>query len=170
MQESSRRLLASLTVIASALVLCTRVCTADTAYHVAGQDVQASDENTGSGDRPFKTIMRACQVVEPGDTIVVHQGVYAERVVLKRAGAPDRPITLHGAVDEQAVIDGEGVDVPKQYGLLSSIRVGDETVRVEAIDYERHEIRVAQELLAESGMSVSLPYSGQTPDAGAFEL
>ncbi|MBL7038640.1 MAG: hypothetical protein ISR77_08410, partial [Pirellulaceae bacterium] len=49
-------------------------------------------------------------------------------------------------------------------------RVGDETVQVEAIDYERHEIRVERQLRAEPGMSVSLPYSGQTPDAGAFAL
>ncbi|MBL7043597.1 MAG: right-handed parallel beta-helix repeat-containing protein, partial [Pirellulaceae bacterium] len=123
MRRDSRRPVVLLTVIASAIVLSARVGTADAVYHVAGQDVRASDENTGSGDRPFKTIMRACQVVEPGDTIVVHQGIYRERVVLKRSGAPDRPITLRGAVDQQAVIDGEGVDVPKQYGLLELDRV-----------------------------------------------
>ncbi len=120
--------------MATVLVLCACVCTAHTVYHVAGQHVHASDENTGTHDRPFKTISRACQMVEPGDTIVVHHGVYRERVVLKRAGATDRPITLRGAVGLKAVIDGEGVDVPKQYGLL-------ELHRVEHVIVENLEIR-----------------------------
>ncbi len=38
--------------------------------------------------------MRACKVVEPGDTVLVHPGVYFEHVKLERSGTAAAPITF----------------------------------------------------------------------------
>ena len=45
-------------------------------YHVACEDPAASDENLGSEDQPFLTINRAAEVLQPGEKVVAHQGVY----------------------------------------------------------------------------------------------
>jgi len=65
---------------------------AATTWHVdaaAGDDAAA-----GSEAAPWRTIMRACKVVEPGDTVLVHPGVYFEHVKLERSGTAAAPITF----------------------------------------------------------------------------
>lgn len=44
-------------------------------YYVS---IYGNDENTGSSDRPFRTISKAAQIAEAGDTITVREGVYRE--------------------------------------------------------------------------------------------
>ncbi len=48
-------------------------------YHVAREHPSASDANPGTEAAPFRTIGRAAQLAEPGDTIRVHSGVYREK-------------------------------------------------------------------------------------------
>lgn len=55
-------------------------------YYVAQQHPQASDENPGTADRPFKTISAAAEVLQPGDTVIVDSGVYREHVCPARGG------------------------------------------------------------------------------------
>ena len=38
-------------------------------YHVAGRNPQASDANPGTQEKPFKTINRAADVLEPGEKV-----------------------------------------------------------------------------------------------------
>ncbi len=49
-------------------------------YHVAGRHPQASDANPGTSEKPFKTINRAAEVLEPGEKVIVHEGIYRECV------------------------------------------------------------------------------------------
>jgi hypothetical protein len=42
--------------------------------------VTGSDGADGSEQQPFATINHAAQVAQPGDTVVVHEGVYREWV------------------------------------------------------------------------------------------
>jgi len=67
-------------------------------------DTAGSDANAGTADAPFATPQKGVDVAEPGDTVVVHAGVYRGRVVFPRSGEPDRPIVLQG--QEGAVLDG----------------------------------------------------------------
>ncbi|HUS81406.1 MAG TPA: hypothetical protein VM283_09085, partial [Armatimonadota bacterium] len=55
-----------------------------------------SDANPGTEDQPFATIARVVDAVAPGDTVIIHAGVYPEAVVMKTSGEPDRPIVFQG--------------------------------------------------------------------------
>ncbi len=68
-----------------------------TILHVA---TTGSDRADGSADAPFRTINRAARAAGPGDTVVVHEGVYREWVDPPRGGTVDAPITYQAAVDQ----------------------------------------------------------------------
>lgn len=55
-----------------------------------------SDENTGTEADPFKTIQRALDVVKPGTTVRLAEGVYREHFETKVDGTEDAPITIQG--------------------------------------------------------------------------
>ena len=62
-------------------------------YHVAQNNPVANDENPGTEERPWFTISRAAQVLQPSERVVIHGGVYREWVKPARGGeAPDRMI------------------------------------------------------------------------------
>lgn len=61
----------------------------------------------GSVRHPFSSISAAARVAQPGDTIVVHTGVYRERVTPPRGGTSDsRRIVYEAAPGENVVIKG----------------------------------------------------------------
>ncbi len=74
--------------------------------HVNGSDPGASDENSGTKDRPLRSIARAAQIAEPGDSVVIAGGIYRETVVPARGGEPGRPITYRAREGEEVVIRG----------------------------------------------------------------
>lgn len=63
-------------------------------YHVARNNPTADDANPGTLERPWRSIGKAASTVLPGDTVMVHDGVYREQVSLSRSGRPDAPITF----------------------------------------------------------------------------
>ncbi|MCA0294819.1 MAG: right-handed parallel beta-helix repeat-containing protein [Actinobacteria bacterium] len=66
-----------------------------------------SDHQEGSADRPLATIGRAAALAQPGDTVLVHQGVYREWVKPPRGGLSDtRRITYAAAPGEKVLITG----------------------------------------------------------------
>ena len=72
--------------------------------HVA---TTGSDSWEGAPDRPLRTINRAAQLAQAGDTVLVHEGVYREWVRPRRGGSSDaRRITYAAAPGEQVVIKG----------------------------------------------------------------
>ncbi len=46
-------------------------------FHVS---VAGNDRNAGTQEAPLRTIQRAADLAQPGDTITVHEGIYRERV------------------------------------------------------------------------------------------
>jgi len=76
-------------------------------YHVA---VSGSDAHPGTQDKPLRTIQRAADLAQPGDTITVHEGVYRERVNPPRGGASDKKrIVYRAAPGENVEIKGSEV-------------------------------------------------------------
>lgn len=72
-----------------------------------------SDAQDGSEAAPFRTIQRAADAIQPGQTCLIHGGRYRERVRLTRSGAPDMPIVFQAAPGEEVILDGtEPVDTP----------------------------------------------------------
>lgn len=54
-----------------------------------------NDANDGlSLERPFATIQKAADSVNPGDTILIAPGIYYENVVLMRGGTENAPVTF----------------------------------------------------------------------------
>lgn len=66
-----------------------------TVLHVS---TSGSDSADGSAGSPFRTINRAAQATEPGDTVLVHAGVYREWVNPPRGGTAEAPITFQPAL------------------------------------------------------------------------
>jgi len=73
-------------------------------YHVAKT---GSDQGKGTLQDPFLTINKAASVAMPGDTVIVHEGVYREWVKPRYKGLSDkRRITYKAAEGERVVIKG----------------------------------------------------------------
>ncbi|MGQ9683636.1 MAG: right-handed parallel beta-helix repeat-containing protein [Anaerolineae bacterium] len=76
-------------------------------YHVAQNHPLASDDNPGTAEKPLRTIGRACSLVQPGQRVVIHDGVYRECVRPQRGGnSPSEMISFEAAPGEHAVVTG----------------------------------------------------------------
>jgi hypothetical protein len=69
-----------------------------------------SDKNPGSEAAPLKTIQYASNQAQPGDSIIVHAGIYRERINPPRGGNSDiERITYLAATGEKVIIKGSEV-------------------------------------------------------------
>lgn len=76
-------------------------------FHVT---TNGNDANSGSSERPFRTISAAARVAKSGDVITVHQGTYRERVTPPRGGESDRKrIVYQAAAGEKVEIKGSEI-------------------------------------------------------------
>lgn len=70
---------------------------------------QGDDAHPGRGPEPsqaFRTIQAAVNRLQPGDTLLLRQGIYRETVTFPRSGAPGRPIAIRPYRKEKVVISG----------------------------------------------------------------
>ena len=103
--------------LVSCLLLCavSSVGLAETTYFVSPA---GADGNDGSVERPFATIHKAADVVKPGDTVIVKDGVYTAKeggkhgLVVERSGTAEAPITFRSEHRWGAVLDGKGSRTP----------------------------------------------------------
>jgi len=73
-------------------------------YHVAKT---GNDNNPGTTDSPFLSIQKAATIAQSGDIIIVHKGVYRERITPPRGGTSDSErITYQAAKGEHVEIKG----------------------------------------------------------------
>jgi len=80
-----------------------------TVYFVDNQSSQASDANPGTVQFPFKTINKAAQIVEPGDTVIVKPGLYREHIRLSKSGKPGAPITFLADPPQSVIVSGADI-------------------------------------------------------------
>lgn len=73
-------------------------------FHVHADS--GDDGNPGTLQEPFRSIGAAARVAQPGDSILVHDGIYRETVSPPRGGTADRPITYAAAPGSQPIITG----------------------------------------------------------------
>jgi hypothetical protein len=86
------------------LLAFTAVAASATEFHIA---ITGSDASPGTPAAPLRTIQRAADLAQPGDTVTVHAGVYRERVNPPRGGESDtKRIVYQAATGEQVVITG----------------------------------------------------------------
>jgi hypothetical protein len=56
--------------------------------------VEGNDANDGSASTPWKTIQHAASALNPGDILIVEDGVYSETVAIARGGTSGAPIVI----------------------------------------------------------------------------
>jgi hypothetical protein len=66
-------------------------------WHVSGEALAGIEQQ-----EQVRTIGQAATLAGPGDTVIIHSGIYREAVVIEKSGTPDNPITFQAA-------DGAGV-------------------------------------------------------------
>ena len=64
------------------------------------------DMTDGSAAMPWRTIQRAADVAQAGDTVTIRGGIYREWVKPKNAGRTDAPIVYQAAKGEKVVVTG----------------------------------------------------------------
>lgn len=70
-------------------------------------DKKGSDSGLGNVESPFLTIDKAASVAQPGDSIIVHEGIYREEITHINTGLSEsRRISFEAAQDEQVIIKG----------------------------------------------------------------
>jgi hypothetical protein len=79
-------------------------------YYVDNGSAHADDTGPGSKDRPFRTIGKAAQVLQPGERVVIASGTYREWVRPERGGdSPDKMISYEAAPGAKVYIKGSDV-------------------------------------------------------------
>ncbi len=63
-------------------------------FHV--DTLRGNDDFPGTPSEPCKTISRASGMAQPGDTILIHEGVYHEQLSRGNSGKPGAPLTYAG--------------------------------------------------------------------------
>ncbi|MEQ8212162.1 MAG: right-handed parallel beta-helix repeat-containing protein [Lacipirellulaceae bacterium] len=71
------------------------------------------DSNPGTSEDPLRTISRGAVLAQPGDTVIVREGVYRERVAPPRGGEPGKRITYQAAAGERVILKGSEVWQPE---------------------------------------------------------
>ena len=73
-----------------------------------------SDEiQNGTKQFPYSSIGQASKIAQPGDTILVLEGVYRERVTPSRSGESGKPIVFMGEPNKKVVIKGSEIWQPQ---------------------------------------------------------
>jgi hypothetical protein len=77
-----------------------------------------NDGNSGTSEaQAWKSFNRAWEVLFPGDTLILLDGVYTQSLnPNKRNGELDKPITIRAKNDGKAIIDGEYQRIPVKIG------------------------------------------------------
>ncbi len=75
-------------------------------YVVNQRHPVASDDSAGTEDRPLATIAAAAGLVEAGDEVVIHGGVYREKVVVEADGTDKSPIIFRSAGTDRVIVTG----------------------------------------------------------------
>jgi hypothetical protein len=88
-------------------------------YYVS---TSGNDNNAGTLAAPWRTIQKAANTVQPGDTVQVRAGTYNEVVTLKNSGNSTQGyITFANYAGEAPIVDGTGLSIGAsgQTGLFS---------------------------------------------------
>jgi hypothetical protein len=79
-------------------------------YYVDNQSARADDNGPGTNARPFRTINKAAQVLQPGERVVIASGTYRECVRPVRGGTgPAQMISYEAAPGAKVLIKGSEV-------------------------------------------------------------
>jgi hypothetical protein len=79
-------------------------------YFVDGSSPKSDDRGPGTRERPFRTIGRAAELLQPGERVVIAAGTYRECVRPARGGAsPDKMISYEAAPGAKVIVSAAQV-------------------------------------------------------------
>jgi hypothetical protein len=79
-------------------------------YYVDNQSARADDNGSGTRKRPFRTINKAAQVLQPGERVVIASGTYRECVRPVRGGTgPAQMISYEAAPGAKVFVKGSEI-------------------------------------------------------------
>jgi hypothetical protein len=79
-------------------------------YYVAIQAKNADDKGPGTKEHPFRSIDHAAQVLQPGERVVIAEGVYREVIRPARGGdGPEAMISYEAAPGAKVVVKGSAI-------------------------------------------------------------
>ncbi|HWL51934.1 MAG TPA: chondroitinase-B domain-containing protein [Chthoniobacteraceae bacterium] len=81
-----------------------------------------------SREEAWKTVARAADAAEAGDTVLIAGGVYTGTVRIRASGSPGKPITFKAAPGEKVIFDGAGRSLAVAFSIL-----GKEHIRLEGL-------------------------------------
>lgn len=90
-------------------LLCLSLPSNAATFVVDGSNAAADDANAGTAAKPFKTIARAAQIAQAGDTIIVKAGLYRESVPLRKSGTEKAPISFVANPAGKVILSGADV-------------------------------------------------------------
>jgi len=70
-------------------------------WHVSGETLTGIEQQ-----EQVRTIAQAAALAEPGDTVIIHSGIYREAVEIEKSGLPDNPITFQAAAGAGVIMTG----------------------------------------------------------------
>jgi parallel beta-helix repeat protein len=124
-------------------------------YYVA---TTGSDSNPGTQAQPWRHIQYAVDKVGPGSTVYVMGGVYNETVTFHNSGsASGGYITLQNYQNQQPVIDGTGLTISGETGLI----VLENKAYIKVIGFEARNLKAG-------GVSAAFPAGIWIRGNGAF--
>lgn len=71
-------------------------------WHVA---MKGRDGHDGSELEPWRTIQHAVNMARPGDTVLIHPGIYEDPLVIRRGGLEGHPIKIRAAKKWTVILD-----------------------------------------------------------------
>lgn len=80
-----------------------------------------NDNNSGTLEKPLKTISKGVTMLKAGDVLYVRTGTYVENVYVGQSGTADAPVTITAYHGEHPVIDGENRIPSSQWGSLVTL-------------------------------------------------
>jgi hypothetical protein len=89
-------------------------------WHVSSKTLAGIEQ-----DEQVRTISKAASLAGPGDTVIIHSGVYREAVTIEKSGLPDSPIIFEAATGAGVIMTGadritEWSEVPSEGRIYST--------------------------------------------------
>lgn len=135
--------------------------------HVDQRHPQASDNNPGSSEQPFRTISGALNsgLIGPGDTLTVAGGIYREELNPRTGGSgPDARVVIRARDDEDVVISGaDPIGSPEQVDGTTWV-VND----YEPLDFYGDDYVYQRELVVADGAALRPVFKRDDLEPGTF--
>ena len=130
-----------------------------------------NDGNAGTAPAPWRTIKHAADLAQPGDTVCVHAGAYAEGEVItfSRSGTTEGPITFTAAPGEAVAIQSS-LELSRSTSYINLLGFAVSRYRIWGVTLigDNHHVRLSRLNVSggEAGVHLTEGESGQPPASG----